>query len=158
MVHKSTINVNGGGGGGTPGGSTGQVQVNAGGGAFGGTSNPLFRTIGVTVDGGGSVPATGAVARFITIPYSGTITGWTLESNAPGSVVVDVWKRNAAIPTIANTIVASAPPTLASQQYVNSTTLTGWTTAVTAGDVFGFSINSATTITAFTLQINITTN
>lgn len=122
-----------------------------------GSSSQKSETIGITADGGASPPATG-VKGYFTVPYSGTITGWVMESNAPGSAVFDVWKVNGSIPTIANTITASALPTLTSQQYVSSSTLTGWTTSVTAGDVFGYNLNSASTLNRVTLQINITEN
>ena len=51
--------------------------------------------------------------------------------------------RRTAPPTVADTITASAKPTLSSATKSEDTTLTGWTTAVTAGDVFGFMVDSA---------------
>ncbi len=75
-----------------------------------------------------------------------------------GSIVVDIWKLNAAIPTVANTITASALPTLSSSQYINSTTLTGWTTSVSANDVFAFNVNSASTLNSFSIVLFITSS
>jgi hypothetical protein len=69
-----------------------------------------------------------------------------------------VWKLNAAIPTNSNSITASAKPTLTSSQRATSTTLTGWTTGVSANDVFGFEIESATTVTKATLTLVIRQN
>lgn len=120
-------------------------------------ANVTYKVIGVTADGSGSAPATG-VKGYFRVPFSGTITGWTLSSDASGSAVFDIWKSNNAIPTIVNTITAAALPTLSSQQYVTSTTLTSWTTSVSAGDVFGFNLNSASTLTRATLELYITTN
>lgn len=122
-----------------------------------GLSNAILRTVGITADGGGSAPTAG-IKGYATIPYSGTITGYTIISDQSGSAVFDVWKRNDAVPTIANTIVASAPPTLSSSQYVRSTTLTGWTTSVAANDVIGFNLNSASGLTRATLVLYITNN
>lgn len=157
MAYKSLSGINSGGGGGSPGGMTGQVQVNAGGGTFGGTSNPLFREVGITIDGGGSPPATG-VKGYVIVPFSGTINSVTLISDVSGSCVIDVWKVNNAVPTVANTITAADLPTLSSQQLVTDSALTGWTTAVAANDVFGFNLNSASTLTRVTLELKITTN
>ena len=121
------------------------------------SSNSRYRVIGITIDGAGSVITPGPYG-FYTAPFSGNITGWSIASNISGSAVVDVWKRNAAIPTVSNTITASALPTLSSSQYINSTTLTGWTTSVAQGDVIGFNVNSDSTATRLTVQLYVTTN
>lgn len=110
---------------------------------------------GITVDGGGSTPATGSKG-FIQIPFAGTITGWTLIGDVSGSASIDVKKSTyAAFPTNTS-IVASAPPALSSAQNATSTTLTGWTTAVAAGDVLEFVLSSATTLKRLTLELQIT--
>lgn len=113
-------------------------------------SRTILRTVGVSIDGGGTVITTGTKG-YVEVPYAGTITGWKIISNASGSAVFDVWKSNAAIPTNANTITASAKPTLTTAQRATSTTLTGWTTGVAVNDVFGFEVESASTITKATL-------
>ena len=120
--------------------------------------NPSIKagSFGVTVDGVTSVIQVGQTG-FVTMPYAGTITGWSITTNAVGSIQFDVWKASGAIPTIANSIVASAPPTLTSAQFVTSTTLTGWTTTFSAGDVFGFYVNSvSSTVKNATLTIRCT--
>lgn len=114
----------------------------------------LPRVVGVTVDGGGSVITIGAKGYY-RVPFDGTIVGYSMQGDLSGSAVVDVWKTSGAIPTNANSITASATPTLSSAQYLNSTTLTGWATTVTAGDVIGFNVDSASTITRLTVQIYI---
>lgn len=118
-------------------------------------SNLKTGSFGVTVDGVSTVVSVGQVG-FVVIPYSGTITGWSITANAVGSIQFDVWKAAGAIPTIANTIVAGAFPTLTAGQFVTSATLTGWTTAFSAGDVFGFYVNSTSTIKNATLTIRTT--
>ena len=117
-------------------------------------------TIGFTVDGAGSTITTGTKG-FIYVPYSGTITGVTLLSTDAAvtscSIVVDIW--NAALasypPTVANTITASDLPTLSSATNSQDTTLTGWTTAITAGAVLGFHVNSVTSCLRVTLVLNL---
>ncbi len=43
--------------------------------------------------------------------------------------------------------------TLASAQLNQASSLTGWTTRVTTGDVFGFSVATVATVTRVTIQI-----
>lgn len=50
-------------------------------------------------------------------------------------------------PTVADTIAASAKPTLSGVQKNTDSTLTGWTVALDEGDYLGFNIDSATTVT-----------
>ena len=113
--------------------------------------------VGITLDGQGGVISTG-LKGFATIPYSGTITDWKLFADQSGSIVIDVWKDVYANfpPTVADTIAGSEKPTLSSAQNNQDTSLTTWTTAVTAGDVLAFNVDSATTVTRVTLSIGIT--
>lgn len=115
------------------------------------------RSVGITIDGAGSALTTG-VKGFVQCPVAGTITRWTLVADQAGSAVVDVWKSTyaGAPPTVANTIAGSEKPTLAAAQKNEDTTLSTWTTAVAAGDVFGFNVDSAATVTRVTLVIWIT--
>ena len=117
--------------------------------------NIVTGSFGVTVDGVSTVVSVGQVG-FVVIPYSGTITGWSITANAVGSIQFDVWKAAGAIPTIANTIVAGAFPALSSSQFITSTSMVGWTTAFNAGDVFGFYVNSASVIKNATLTLRVT--
>lgn len=120
-------------------------------------------TVGVTIDGGGSAPATG-VKGFIQVPYGGTIIGWSLVGDVSGSASLDVWKVGSSappsapgVPTSTNLISASAPCALSSAQSASggATAISTWTTAVSQWDVFGFNLSSAATVTRLTLQIQI---
>lgn len=112
-------------------------------------------TLGITIDGGGNVPTTG-LKPFIKIPYACTITGWTMVSDIVGSAVIDIWKDIEANfpPTIADTITAAAKPTLTAQQ-INTGSPTGWTTAVAAGDIIQFNLDSASTLTRVQLFLQV---
>ena len=111
--------------------------------------------IGIVIDGGGSTPATGSKG-FTQVPYGCTITGWTMLADVSGSAQVTVKKSTyAGFPTTSS-IVASAQPNLSSAQKNTSTTLTGWTTAITAGDVLEFNLDSATTVTRIFLELQVT--
>lgn len=118
------------------------------------TSGTAKRTIGMVFDGGGSPPTVASVG-YIVAQFSGTIDQWSIVADVSGSAVIDVWKAAGAIPTIANTIAGSEKPTLSTQQLNSDTSLTTWTTAVTAGDVFGFKIDSVTTCTRLTVEVRV---
>lgn len=117
---------------------------------------PVVGVVGITIDGGGSAITTG-VKGYIECPYAGTIVAATLIADQSGSIVIDVWKDTYANypPTVADTITASAKPTLSTAQKSQDTTLTGWTTSVSAGDIFGFNVDSATTVTRVHLILKI---
>lgn len=113
---------------------------------------PVVRSIGITIDGGGSAITTG-VKGDVRVPFACTITEAALVLDQSGSIVIDVWKDTTANypPTDADSITASAPPTVTAATNSVDTTLTGWTTAVAAGDTIRFNVDSATTATRATL-------
>jgi len=108
-----------------------------------------------TIDGGGAVISTGSKG-FLQIPFGCTIYGWTLLADQAGSIVIDVKKSTyAGFPTTSS-ITGSAIPTLSAVQKNASSTLTGWTTAITSGDILEYSVSSCTTITRATLILHVT--
>lgn len=119
----------------------------------------LFTTGSITfiIDGGGAAIATGEKGD-ITIPFACTINEWTLLADQSGSIVVDIWKDTYANypPTVADTITASAKPTISASTKGQSSTLTGWTTAISAGDILAFNVDSASTVQRVTLSLKIT--
>lgn len=128
-----------------------------------GGGSSIVSTAGLTADGGSSTPSTG-VKGYIQIPFAGTIIGWSLIANVSGTLAMDIWKVSSSapptaptIPTSANIISASAGPSLSSAQSssVGSSGVSTWTTAVSQWDVLGFQLNSISTITRFTLEIQI---
>jgi len=117
--------------------------------------NALLGVIVAEVDGSGSTPATGFIGQ-VAVPFSGTITEWTMLSDASGSAQITVSKASySGFPTFTS-IVASAPPNLTSAQKNQSSTLTGWTTAVSAGDILKFNLDSASTVTWVGLYLQVT--
>ena len=115
-------------------------------------------SFGVTVDGVSSVIQVGQTG-FVTMPYDGTITGWSITTNASGSIQFDVWKDALidTIPTVADSIVGGVYPTLTTAQLATSTSVGSWTTAFSAGHVFGFYVNSvSSTVRNATLTIRCT--
>jgi hypothetical protein len=124
---------------------------------FGASMNSTQATIGFLIDGGLAPISTG-FKGFMEIPFNCTINRVTMLADVAGSAVVDIWKTTYALapPTVANTIVAAAPPTLTAAIKGQDATLTGWTTAVAAGDILGFNVNSAATIKKLTVSLKVT--
>lgn len=120
-------------------------------------ANSKIDSVGITLDGGGSAITTGTKG-YIEVPYNATINRVTMLADQSGSCVVDVWKDTYANypPTVADTITASAKPTITTAIKSQDSTLTGWTTSITAGDVLGFNVDSCSTITRLHLILKVT--
>ena len=89
-----------------------------------------------------------------------TITRVTiLTDGGAGSCVIDVWK--AAIgsypPAIGGDITGGVPPSISAGTTYDNSTLSGWTTAVAAGDVILLRLASSSTFTSISIQISLTT-
>lgn len=95
---------------------------------------------------GGSTIATG-VKGYLRVPFKCRITKATVLLEQSGSIVWDVWKDTYANypPTVADTITASAKPTVTTATKSEDSTLTGWSRSISAGDVLGFKVDSITT-------------
>lgn len=108
------------------------------------------------IDGGGSAITTGEKGH-LEIPFACTIQQVTTLADQSGSIVVDIWKDTYANfpPTDADSITASAPPTLSTAQKAQDSTLTGWTTSIAAGDILAFNVDSAATITRVTISLKV---
>ncbi len=121
------------------------------------TTAAKTKSIGIVIDGGGSAITTG-VKGDVSVPFACTITGARLLSNESGSIVIDIWKDTYANypPTVADTITAAAKPTLSTATKSDDTTLTGWTTSISAGDTLRFNVDSITTCTRVVLQLTVT--
>ena len=114
------------------------------------------RTLGITIDGGGSAITTGNKGCF-PVRDGGTITSATTLADQSGSIVLDVWVDSYANypPTVADTITASAKPTISSATKAQDTTLTGWTTSIADNATICYNVDSNATITRATLSLEI---
>lgn len=105
------------------------------------------RQISFVIGDGTNVITTGRKAG-IQIPFDCVITGWSIfeDTATSSSIVVDIWKDSYANfpPVVGDTIAASAKPTLSAATKAENNTLTGWTTAVTAGDFIAPNVDSVT--------------
>lgn len=110
-------------------------------------------SFGITIEGNGGVLTIGQKG-YITVPYNGTITDWEIFADRAGTCNIDIRKSTySGFPT-QTSITGSAPITMSAAQKASSSILTDWTSSISAGDVFGFTLNSATTITRLNLIIN----
>jgi hypothetical protein len=91
------------------------------------------------------------------IDFACTITGVSMLGDQSGSAVVDIWKDTYANypPTDADSITASAPPTISGTTKSTDTTLTGWTTSISAGDTLRFNLDSVTSFTRLTIKLKV---
>lgn len=114
--------------------------------------------VGYTIDGGGAVLQTGIAGTGVQVPFACTIDSVTLLADVTGSVVIDIWKDSYANfpPTVADTITASAKPTLSSAVKYTDSTLTGWTKSITAGDVLYFNVDSVTSVKNLQIILKVT--
>lgn len=88
-------------------------------------------------------------------PFDFNITRVSILADDVGDLELDIWKDTHANapPTVADSIVASAPPALTNDQVYEDDTLTGWLTQVSVGDWLIVNVNSVTTVTEATLSI-----
>ncbi len=113
-------------------------------------------------DGTNAIP-TGIWADFRFPNVATTITKASLfatkfTSGSTGSLVTDIWVDSYANfpPVDADSITASAPPTISSAAKAEDSTLTGWTTSIAASAVGRVNVDSASTITLATLVLDYT--
>lgn len=121
-----------------------------------GSSNIILKPIVATFDGGGSVLTTGYYG-FGDIPYDCVIQSYRLLADQSGDLVIDVWKTSYANypPTSGDSIVGSEHPTLSNEIKSEDTSLTTWSSSISAGDVLGFNIDSVSGVQYATLSIKV---
>lgn len=108
------------------------------------------------IDGGGSAITTG-IKGDVEMPFAGEITSTRMFADQTGSIQVDIWKDTYANfpPTDADSITASAVPTITSAVKSEDATLTGWTKSFSKGDVLRFNVDSASTVQRCTVSLNV---
>lgn len=111
-----------------------------------GSNGGGIESAGITIDGGGNAISTGSKG-YISFPYGGTVSSWTILADQSGSIVVDVKKCTyGGFPTT-STIAGSEKPTLSSAQKNQDVALSSFSTTITAGDIWEFVVDSASTVT-----------
>jgi purine nucleosidase len=102
-----------------------------------------------------NTPTTGQKFR-VYIKKGFTIGQAVISSDVAGSCVLDVWRDTYANgwPTVADTITASAKPTLSSADQNKDSTLTGWTKTIPDDSWLAVNVDSASTVGQVTLTIS----
>lgn len=120
-------------------------------------ANMICDTISGIIDGGGNAIASGAHI-YIVVPFNCTIVTATSLGDVSGSVALDWWKctyanfdAGSTHPVVGDKITASAPPSISTATKSQDSTLTGWTTSLSKGDILAFvATGNATSIARVT--------
>ena len=117
----------------------------------------LLSDIGLraTIGDGVNVITTGVKGVGVEVPCDCDLNMWTLLADVSGSILVDIWKGaySSYPPVVGGSITASAKPTISSALKGQSSTLTGWTTALTKGDILRFNVDSVATVKLVSLNL-----
>jgi hypothetical protein len=131
----------------------GEATISVAGGSGGGLKGAAWDGAGFQITAGTSLAD---VAVYC--PSAGTITKVTvLTRGGTGSCVIDIWKDTYANfpPTVLDTITASAKPTISSATKYQDSTLTGWNTTISGGDVLMFHVDSTSVFTFLEIVLEI---
>lgn len=139
-------------------GSPPSFQSPAGGGSTGGS-------IGVTINGNGSVISTG-LKGYIYIPIGFTISAYTILGNSTGSISLDVWRctyaqfdAGVSAPTSSMSLISTSTgaslPNASSATKAQSTSLSGWTTSISAGDILAVTVASISNFSQVNFSLSI---
>lgn len=145
---------------GGPTGATGVTGPTGNTGSTGATGPSQVAGLQFTIDGGGAAITTGQKGTLV-VDFACTIQQVTTLADQSGSIVIEVQKVTYALygppthPVTGDKISASAPPTISAATKAQDSTLTGWTTAIAAGDVLAFNVTSVTSITRVNLAFKV---
>jgi hypothetical protein len=115
------------------------------------------------MDGLGA-PLTTGVKGYLQWPFAGTVTEATLLADQSGSITVDFWKctyaqfdAGATHPVSGDNITGGSGMAISSATKNDDTTLSGWSTSFSAGDVLAYDVKvAATSITRVTAILRAT--
>lgn len=112
------------------------------------SSNIVENSIIYELDGGGKSVTT-ENTRYIRVNFSGKLTGWTILVDQSGSIKIDVWKEDTwanVPPTDADSITNGHEPEISSAIKGEDMDISDWSRVTfSAGDVFGFTVDSIDT-------------
>jgi len=129
----------------------------------GGTTNQNIRTIGASFGSfqSGATALSAAATACVPTYFAGTIQGVEIIGDVSGSATIDVktvahtsWTGTAS----ASSIAASDIPALSTAARYTDTTLTGWTTSLTAGTDVCFVMTSPTTVAGLSITLKVAAN
>lgn len=100
---------------------------------------------------------TGVKKAYVTIPRSGTLSQWRVTSDVSTTSVLKILHSTlATYPTFTEVSDSGARPSLTTDLIEESSTLTGWTMAVAAGDILDVEVISNSAATRLVIDLWIT--
>ena len=114
----------------------------------GGGAPTVVHSFGASFVNAGAALASGVNPAYFTVPYACTIQAWNIAVSPADTATIDIWRlaTGTAIPTVSNTITASAVPAISTGTAVHSTVTTGWcgtgTCAIAANDIIGINLKA----------------
>ena len=142
--------------------SSGVWQGTAVGLGYGGTglttsSNGITTTdILFVVDGGGSAITTG-IKGYLEVPFACTVNQWTLLADQSGSITVDILSdAYASYGTNTSMVGGGTKPAISAATKAQSAPASWTTTSISAGNIVGFNVTAATTVTRVTVGLKVT--
>lgn len=118
------------------------------------TTADLTRTINYVVDASPNTVGVGVKGQ-VTIDVTGTIESWTLVSDTPGNLVVDVQKTTYQNYPSFSSITGTEKPTLTNQAKNKDDGLSTWNTILNAGDILRFEVESCDLIKQFMIAMKL---
>lgn len=104
-------------------------------------------SVGVSLDGGGSAIVAGTT-YYVTIPYNCTVSSQSVIADKSGSISIHIASATFAnFPTLSNMSGFGNGPNLSSQQKSGSLPNSWNGTLLSQGDIIGFVVDSASTVT-----------
>ena len=133
---------------------TGTLPVANGG--TGITNNPNVLGLELVIDGGGLAITTG-IKGYLEVPFACAVNTWTLLADQSGSITVDVYSDTYAnYGTNTSMVGAGTKPAIASATKAQSAPASWTTTSIAAGNIIGFNVTAATTVTRVTISLKVT--
>jgi hypothetical protein len=109
------------------------------------TATPV--AVEIIIDGQGNMITPGQHGQ-VYIPAPMQITNWWVMADQAGSVTVDIWRANNAIPLSSQSIIGSSGnfPALSGAQFASSSPASWLSTALAKNDFIAFNVSSAATL------------
>lgn len=112
--------------------------------------------INYVIDGGGSEISSGEHGHLI-VPFGCTIKEVSLLGDQSGAIQIDIWKDTHANfpPTSVDTIASGLKPLISGGFKYQDSNLSGWTTAITSGDILAYHADLISALTRVTVGLRV---
>jgi hypothetical protein len=120
---------------------------------------PTFQTqtaaIEFVIDGGGT-PVTTGFKGYLTVPFACTVSQWTMLADQSGSATIDITSdAYANYGTNTSMVGAGTKPNISASTKGQSAPASWTTTSIAAGNVIGFNVTTASTVTRVTIILTV---